>query len=294
MREFTVFAPAKLNLYLDVFEKRSDGYHNIKTLFEKIDLKDEIIIREKGKGVNITAEPATCPSGEDNIVYRALQFLFKEARVNLDLEILIKKKIPVSGGLGGGSSDAAAVLRSINEVFELGVNEGRLFFIAGKTGKDVPFFMMDASFAIGMGAGDLLKPVDTDGCFSHIVIKPDASIATSEMYKRLDETDFTSRGQNIEETVSSLEKKDVTLLNRSCYNIFEGVLAEEKDVVEKAKTLLRDAGAGHSFLSGSGPSVFCTVKEKKEAMEILNRIPKEENRGIYLATTYKGGIYGDN
>ncbi|MBU1912724.1 MAG: 4-(cytidine 5'-diphospho)-2-C-methyl-D-erythritol kinase, partial [Candidatus Omnitrophica bacterium] len=119
MREIRVFAPCKLNLYLDVLGKRPDGFHDIETIFEKIDLKDEIILKEKGKGLKVRATPSNCGQGKDNIVYKAAKTLFKEIGISLNLDIEIKKRIPVSAGLGGGSSDAASVLRAINEIFKL-------------------------------------------------------------------------------------------------------------------------------------------------------------------------------
>ena len=295
MREFTVYAPAKLNLYLDVLEKRPDGYHNIKTLFEKIDLKDEIHVKEKARGLRVKVEPlGTCASGKDNIVYRVIQALFKKANVDLGLEIVIKKNIPVSAGLGGGSSDAASLLRAINEAFDLGVSFEDLVSVATETGKDIPFFMLDKTFAIARGAGEELEPLETDSFFSHVIVKPDIAISTAQMYKRLDTHNATSRNNAIEKIASAVHKGDTTLLKENYYNIFEEVLGVYAVDVERAKSLLENADAGPSFLSGSGPSVFCTVKDRTEATHIFERLPKGEGHDIFVATSYKGGIYGDN
>jgi len=295
MRQFTVYAPAKLNLYLDVLEKRPDNYHNIETLFEKIDLKDEIAIREKAKGIDLKIEPYnSCPSGEGNIVYKAIHALFKEADVRLGLDVTIKKNIPVSAGLGGGSSDAASILRALNERFELRLSPARLFSIAVETGKDVPFFMLDESFAIARGAGEILEPINVDVSFSHIVLKPKISLSTSEMYERLDKSGRAIRKDGIAKISSFLKRNDLVSLNRSYYNIFEQVLGDEAQDIKRTKDLLIKAGATHSFLSGSGPSVFCTFRDREEAIDILKRIPEERDIDIFLAMTYKGGIYGDN
>jgi len=295
MRKLTVFAPAKLNLYLDVLDKRPDGYHNIKTLFEKIGLTDEITIREKGKGLDIKVEPqGRCPSGKDNIVHAALEALFKEAGVNLGLEIIIKKNIPVSSGLGGGSSDAASVLRSINEAFELDVSLDRLFSIAASIGKDVPFFMLDAAFAIGQGTGESLEAVGTDFTLSHVVIKPAISISTAEMYKRVNSHPKRPDRHDIEKIVSGIKDQDIASIYKGYYNIFEETLGDYAPYINKAKTLLLESGVAYSCLSGSGPSVFCTFKDREGAMEALKRIPRNKDIEVFLATTYKGGIYGDN
>ena len=295
MQEFTVYAPAKLNLYLDVLDKRADGYHNIRTLFEKIDLKDKIIIKEKsGERVTVKVEPQdTCPSGENNIVYKAIKRLLEEAGKKIGLEVIIKKHIPISAGLGGGSSDAASVLRGLNERFDLGVSHERLFLLANEIGKDVPFFMHDVSFAIATKTGELLEPIDTKVSFSHVVIKPDIDISTKEMYERLEGQLEREKNGDFEKIIKALKKEKIEEVKSNYYNIFEEVLADYTQYIEKAKSLLFKTGREPGFLSGSGPSVFCTVRERKEAEKILDRIPKEERVRAFLATTYKGGIYGN-
>ncbi len=290
MHGFTVYAPAKLNLYLDVLDKRPDGYHNIETLFEKIDLRDEILIREEGTGLDIRVEPeGACPSGKDNIVYKALQLLFKETGPNKrpGLDIVIKKKIPVSGGLGGGSSDAAAILRSVNARFKMGVSKDRLLSIASDTGKDVPFFMVDEAFAMGRGSGELLEGVETEHSFSHVIIKPNISISTAVMYQRLDGYARDSKKAGIDRVVLALKKQDIELLKEHYYNIFEKVLREYSGTIKQAKDLLLERGRGGAFLSGSGPSVFCTVKERREAVQITRRIPQKSDFELFVATTCK-------
>ncbi len=295
MREFTVVAPAKLNLYLDVLKKRPDGYHNIETLFEKIDLKDEIIIKETKKGVDVKVEPRLCPEGKDNIVYKAVQALFKASNMSFGLDIVIKKGIPVAAGLGGGSSDAASVLCSINDKFELGVSGEKLFSIAEDLGKDVPFFMLDVPFAIAKSAGELLEPIKVECALSHIIIKPEISASTAEMYKRFDESAGAGyKKTSLKELVSALKAGDIESLERNCYNAFEKVLGNHSSHIDEAKSLLLRATKRTCFLSGSGPSVFCTAKDRKEAIEIRQSLPTTGALDVFLATTYKGGIYGDN
>lgn len=287
MLEFTVDAPAKLNLYLDVLEKRRDGYHNLKTLFEKIDLKDEIFIKEKVGGIDVNIEPSgRCPSGKDNIVHGALERLFEEAGTKVGLDIVIKKRIPVSAGLGGGSSDAASVLKSVNERFELGISGKRLFLIAAAVGKDVPFFMQEGSFALGLGTGEVLKSIETNHRLSHVILKPDISIPTPEMYARLDKHAKRPKRHDIEEMVTALKKKDIFTLRKLYYNIFEEVLDDYAPFIEKAKALLAQKGAGPGFLSGSGPSVFCTVETREEAIQIAKAIPRADDIEVFVATTY--------
>ena len=293
MREIRVFAPCKLNLYLDVLKKRPDGFHDIETIFEKIDLKDEIILKEKGKGLKVRATPSDCGQGKDNIVYKAAKALFKEAGVNLNLDIEIKKRIPVSAGLGGGSSDAASALRAINEIFKLGVSAKRLFSISSDIGKDVPFFMTDDPFASAKGTGEKIEKINISKDLFHILIKPPISLSTEMMYKRIDRHNFTGTGRSLKSALFAL-KKGAKELEENYYNIFERVLAGNSVHINKVKVLLLKAGAQHSLLSGSGPTVFCTVGSKKEAEKIFKNIPRPGSMDVFLAKTYKGGIYGDN
>jgi len=141
MREIKVYAPAKLNLYLNVLKKRPDGFHNIETIFEKIDLKDEIIIKEKGRGLKVRVDAADYSQGKYNIVYKAACGIFKEAGAALNLDIEIKKRIPVSAGLGGGSSNAASTLLGLNYLWNLGLSAEELKDYASRIGSDAAFFV---------------------------------------------------------------------------------------------------------------------------------------------------------
>ncbi|HAZ10723.1 MAG TPA: 4-(cytidine 5'-diphospho)-2-C-methyl-D-erythritol kinase [Candidatus Omnitrophica bacterium] len=294
MREIKVFAPAKLNLYLDVLGKRPDGFHNIETIFEKIDLKDEIIIKEKGKGLKVKTTPSNCSQGRENIVYKAAYALFKEARVKLNLDIEIKKRIPVSAGLGGGSSDAASVLKAVNKIFKLGVPAKKLFSIARDIGKDVPFFMLNSPFAVAKGAGELLEKINLNKSLFHILIKPSIPLSTKLMYRRIDKCSFSTKPHSLKGTLNALKKMDVKALEKNYYNIFESALARDNVHINRAKAMLADRGAEHSLLSGSGPTVFCTFKDKEDAKAVFRKMPKDRDTSVFLVKTYKGGIYGDN
>jgi len=294
MREIKVFAPCKLNLYLDVLGKRPDGFHNIETIFEKIDLKDEIIIKEKGKGLKVRAFPSNCLQGKENIAYKAAMAIFKETGVKPNLDIEIKKKVPVSAGLGGGSSDAASVLKAVNKIFKLGVPAKRLLAIACDIGKDVPFFMQDNPFAAAIGAGEKLEKINLDKVLFHILIKPSISLSTRLMYKRIDRYNVSGKGHSLGSALRALKTRSVKALEENYYNIFESVLAGNSVHIIKVKALLAEAGVKRSLLSGSGPTVFCSFETKKDAEKVFRKISRNINIEVFLAKTYKGGIYGDN
>ena len=286
MRAIRIFAPAKLNLYLDVLEKRSDGFHNIETIFEKIDLKDEIIIKEKGKGLKIKTAPSNCSQGRENIVYKAAHALFKEAGVKLNLDIEIKKQIPISAGLGGGSSDAASILKAINEIFKLGIPTKKLFSIARDIGKDVPFFMLNFPFAVAKGAGELLEKVNLNKSLFHILIKPSIPLSTKLMYRRIDKCSFSTKPHSLKDALFALETS-AKELEKNYYNIFERVLDRENIHINRVKAILADIGVKHSLLSGSGPTVFCSFENKEEARAVFRKIPKNKDISVFLVRTYR-------
>lgn len=286
MREIVVYAPAKLNLYLDVLDKRPDGYHNIETLFEKVDLLDVISIRESKQGIHIKTNTAECPQDEGNIVYKALEGLFKAAEVRLNLSVDINKKIPIQAGLGGGSSDAANVLKAVNSFFELGVSREKILEIGMETGKDTPFFLEDYPMAIATGTGEILEPVRIDSTLHHIVIKPDMGFSTSEMYKKIDCLKRIGKRHSIKDTVEAVQKKDIALLEKSYYNVFEEIIDKNRSGFIKVKEIFSDIRA-QSLLTGSGSAVFCTYRNQEEANDALGKIPKIDGIKLFLCKTYK-------
>jgi len=287
MREIKVYAPAKINLYLDVLGKRKDGFHNIETIFEKIDLLDEIIIKEKGRGLKVRANLARCSQDRENIVYKAVSALLKEAKVKLNLDIEIKKHIPVSAGLGGGSSNAASSIRAVNEIFKLGLSKKNLFNIALDTGKDVPFFMDDAQFAVGRGTGELLTKLNLDYSLFHILVKPGISLSTRLMYSRIDKCNVSDKGGPLKNAISALKSRDLNALENNYYNIFERALAGDSVHIDRIKGMLLKLGDKISLLSGSGPTVFCTFDNKEDADAVFRKIPKDRGMGIFLVETYR-------
>ena len=174
------------------------------------------------------------------------------------------------------------------------IPDKRLFSIAGHIGKDVPFFMMDASFAVARGAGERLKEINLDKDLFHILIKPPVSFSTGLMYGRIDRCGFSSGAHSLKAVLLALKKMDVKALEKNYYNIFEDALAGNSVYIDRIKTLLARSGVRHSLLSGSGSSVFCTFENKKDAENVFKEIPRRKGMGVFCVKTYRGGIYGNN
>ena len=151
MKSITLSAPAKVNLFLKVLNKRSDGYHNIYTLFERISLADKITITAIPCGIEVSSDKFITADPKDNLVYRAAELILKKGKVGVKkgVKIRVAKRIPIAAGLGGGSSDAGAVLMGINRLFDLKLKQAELVKLGNKLGADVPFFLLNTPFASG-------------------------------------------------------------------------------------------------------------------------------------------------
>ncbi len=180
---------AKLNLYLEVLNRRNDKYHNIKTVFERISLRDTIILRLRpDKKINITCNLASLPTGHSNLAYRCAYLLQNTFKVNKGVDIKIIKRIPVGAGLGGGSSNAASVLIGLNKLWGLNLTQAKLAKLAAKIGSDVPFFIYNTPFAQGDGRGDRIRPLKilSDTRLWHILVVPKIRVSTPFIYKKWD------------------------------------------------------------------------------------------------------------
>ena len=287
MNSVIVKAPAKVNLFLQVLSKRRDSYHNIYTLFERISLADVIKITKIPKGIVVKSNVFITRNPKDNLVYKAAEAILKRGKVKSGVKIEIKKRIPIAAGLGGGSSDAASTLRGINTLFRPRLTYKTLINIGRSLGADIPFFMLDRSFAIGCGRGDVLKPVKSKTRLWHIVINPPFKVATKEVYEAFDALSsarpkcLTPRFDNVK-----MGKVEAML-----YNDLEEALVSKKRVIGSIIRSLEQLLGKKAIVSGSGPSLFCLYGTRREAMRardsVLRSMPASMRNGwqIFVAGT---------
>ncbi|MBU0604725.1 MAG: 4-(cytidine 5'-diphospho)-2-C-methyl-D-erythritol kinase [Candidatus Omnitrophica bacterium] len=262
MNSIELTAPAKVNLVLRVLSKRKDSYHNIYTLFERISLADHIKITRIARGITVVCDKSVTGRPQDNIAYKAAELILKTAKVNAGIRVEIKKRIPIAAGLGGGSSDAAAVLTGINKLLNLRIPKGKLMRLGAKLGADVPFFIFDTPFAIGRGVGDKLQKLNLNKKFFHILIYPGFKVATKDVYRGLSR-DLTNNRGGVRITLP----KDWNSLERLLHNDLEAVVAAKKPVIGIIIKCLASSLGRRAIVSGSGPSVFCLCPTRKEAMK---------------------------
>lgn len=279
-------------MYLEVLRKRPDGYHDIETLFEKVALFDIITIRPRGKGIRITADKPKLPTGSANLAYRAAKVLFEKTGFKGGVAIDIKKNIPIAAGMGGGSSNAASVLKGINSFFGFGLKKTDLYKLGRALGADVPFFLQDSTFAIGSSKGDELKPLYiNDINIWHIIVYFNIEVSTKWVYGKLN-LRLTHHTNDVKIPVRLLKgNNNIENLGFSLYNRLEEVVLSRFSAPAAAKAALLEEGAYGAVLSGSGPTVFGIVKSREEGIAVKSRIQQRLSRcgaKVVVVGTTKG------
>ena len=298
MKKIKILSPAKINLFLEVFSRREDGYHEIETVIQAIDIHDEVTLRERNKGIKIICPSEEVPRGKGNLAYRAAEIILKETHPGRGVEIEIKKEIPVAAGLGGGSSNAAAVLTGLKELWNLrGLTRQRLQSLAEELGMDVPFFIKGGR-ALGKGRGEEITPLRGWEPFWLTVVIPGFKVSTAWVYQSLN-LGLTNKRKRIRMTAGNLETWPEKDWSSILYNRLEEVTEKRYPQIKRIKERLRALG-GEALMSGSGSAVFGIFPEKQQA-EKARSIIAEELAGssgmgkpgegkVYLAKTFSGGV----
>jgi len=285
MRELILKSPAKLNLYLDVLDKRKDGFYNILTLFERIDLSDVITFRENFSGKVKVESSSPEISEKNNLVYRITKILKKDFSVSKGVDIFIEKRIPLSAGLAGGSSNAAFTLLGLNRFWNLKLKRNELLSYARKIGSDVSFFVSRNSFALGLGRGDKILPLDIKRKFWHVLVLPKIKVSTKTIYERYRPSlrEKTSLGRLIFALKdNSLSKKN--LLS----NALEKTTERYFKVIRESRKILESFKIKAITMSGSGPAIFGIVSARKEGEKICRQLKYRfgDEFSIFLAKTF--------
>ena len=280
----TLKSYAKVNLYLKVLNLRKDGFHNIRTIFERISLYDTITFKRlKPKTIKITCTHPAVPKDAANLCWRAAKLLQDYSGTDKGVEIKITKRIPVAAGLGGGSSNAATTLLGLNKLWKLGLSRKKLLRLAAKIGADVPFFLYNTPFALGEGIGDRIKPLPRHRVrrFWHLLAVPDISVSTPLVYKGWDKL---KKNKKAGLTKPAPDVK--MLLSIPLFNSLEAVTLNLYPVVARVKDKLKRLGLNSVLMSGSGPAVFGVLSSRKEAVSLSRKMAKELRcRGIFVVKT---------
>lgn len=266
-------AYGKINLALDVLGKRPDGYHEVRMIMQTVGLHDSInLYRKKEPGIRIANNLFYVPDNEQNLAYRAAALLMKEFEIREGLSIDLRKFIPVSAGMAGGSSDAAAVLFGVNKMFDLGLSRKELMERGVKLGADIPYCLMRGT-ALSEGIGEELTPLKPVPQCQVLIAKPGISVSTKTVYEKIDALKLRPEDHpDIDGMLEAIEKKDLRGVTEKFGNVLELVTAQDYPVIGQIEKVMRDYGALGAMMSGSGPTVFglfSSPRAAKEAYEAL-------------------------
>lgn len=271
--KLTELAPAKLNLTLEVGEKRSDGYHEVQSVMSCAALYDEVTL-ESGTsgGISMTCDCPGLPLDDKNLCLRAAKLFFKKTGIPCDgLHIELSKRIPMQSGLGGGSADAAAVLRGLRKLYRPEMMIKDLERMAAELGSDVPFCVRSVTAMVRGRGEQLLKLPKLPLCW-FVICKPAFSFSTAEMYAKLDEKELVSSIDTLG-LIKALEYQDMQEISDRLGNCFEGVLEESSEIFAIKNRLLA-LGARNACMSGSGSAVYGLFTQEDEAKAAAAELQK--------------------
>ncbi len=270
MKELFLKAYAKINLALAVGNVRSDGYHNLSSIMQTISLYDEIILK-KSENIVCDIDKDVVPDGEENIAVKAARAFFEFLKIDGGAHIFIKKSIPSQAGLGGGSADAAAVIRGLNRLYSTGADEYTLCKIGAKVGADVAFLICGGA-ALAEGVGNVLSKLPSlSGC-KILIVKPDIGISTAAAYAEIDKLqkhDFKSA----DFLIQPLKNGDLKRLCLGLFNDFEDAL--NLDIIQIVKEKMLRRGAMASLMTGSGSAVFGIYEDEESLSKSQIEFEKE-------------------
>ena len=305
MKKLILDAPAKINLYLKILGKRPDGYHQVETIIQAIDLCDRLILEQAKKGIKLSSNNNILPLSTDNLVYQAAELLIRTLNIKKGIHVFIEKNIPIAAGLGGGSSDAASAILGLNQLWDLNLSRAKLIDFAKKIGTDVPFFISGYQTALATGRGDEVLPIQTKMRQWYCLVVTPKRLFTRNIYGEVGQKDLnpglstykgtlrTGKG-GVNLTFSSADVKMLTRalmegykgkIEKFLYNGLTEIVIKLAPEVDEIIQLMKSAGL-KGFVSGSGPAVYTLAPSRKEAMRIAKEFSSRHNWPTYVTQTY--------
>ena len=286
MNHILLKSRAKINLGLDVLGTLPNGYHSVSMVMQSIDLYDDVRIeRTDSSTIEVLTNLHYLPANEKNIAFKAALLLKNEFAIRDGLRILLKKRIPVAAGLAGGSANAAAVLKGMNKLFELGLTASQLRERGLRLGADVPFCIMQGT-ALAEGIGEKLTPLAAMPVCYVLLAKPSFSVSTPKIYQALDQQPLVYH-PDIAGIISGLQQQDIKVICQHLGNTLETVTIPLHEEIGKLKQLMIEQGALGALMSGSGPTVFGLFDSAKQCQQVQKTIMQSGLAGqTFVTTTY--------
>ena len=281
MEKIFVKARAKINLNLIVLGKREDGYHNIKSVFQKVNLYDELFLSKTDTADIEFVTNKDEINTPDNIICKAY-YKLKEKYNLSGVKVMLNKKIPMKAGMGGGSADCASFIIAMNKLFDLKMAQKEMETIGSELGADVVPCLYDGAI-LAEGIGDIITPIDAFCKFYLVIIKPQMNCNTKEMYKKIDGSNLVSPVDTTDKIIQGIKSNHIEQISANLCNSFEGVV-ENVDLIKNIKNELLNNGALGSLMTGSGSCVFGIFEHKKRAKMAYETLQKDHE--TYICTSF--------
>ena len=283
MNVLTMKSYAKINLTLNILKRLSSGYHNIESVMQQIELADNITFERLAEEQIVMQSNNPSIENEDNLAYKAAELLKQRFKVKGGIKINIEKNVPLSSGLGGGSSNAATALMALNRLWKLRMKEHELIKVGVEIGSDVPFFIIGGT-ALVTGIGDKIKPVTRYPKLNYVLINPGYRVSTESAYNAFDKAKIKPKKPKTDGVVKALANSDVKALANSVSNDFEELMFKKHRDLRDIKTNMLRNGALNTVLSGSGPTMIGIFNSIYEAREAYFKL-KDDYPFVFLTKT---------
>ncbi|MBE5883818.1 MAG: 4-(cytidine 5'-diphospho)-2-C-methyl-D-erythritol kinase [Lachnospiraceae bacterium] len=273
MGKLEIKAYAKINLGLDVVRRLENGYHEVKMVMQTVGIYDVLTFEQTSGGIVISTDSGELPTDENNLIYKAARLMIERYNIGGGVRIHLEKHIPIAAGMAGGSTDAAATLKGMNELYQLGCTQQELMEIGVTIGADVPYCVMGGT-ALAEGIGEKLTALaPAPDCYL-LVAKPDINVSTKYVYEHLD-AEGVKHHPDIDGMVAAIEAGSLHGVLERMENVLETVTIPAHPIIEQIKHRMEELGALNSLMSGSGPTVFGVFDEREKAQEAYEVIGKE-------------------
>lgn len=284
-------AYAKINLGLDVLRRRPDGYHEVKMVMQTVDIYDDLFLEKTEKpGVELQIEGSELTAGKDNLICRAAELFMEEKGISGGVKIHLVKRIPIAAGMAGGSSDAAATLRGMNELWETGCSAQELQKLGVRLGADIPYCVVGGTM-LSEGIGEILTPLPAPPECVLLIAKPEISVSTKFVYENL-HADTLKSHPDIDGMVEAIRRGQLEGITERMGNVLETVTTRTYPVIEEIKTVMKEKGAENALMSGSGPTVFGIFGQKEQAEAAAAILRERDLAKQVFVTAFREDIDG--
>ena len=283
MEQYDIKAYAKINLGLDVVQELPNGYHEVRMIMQTVGIYDELTLEKTDAGIYLTTDSGELPTDENNLIYRAARLMQQTYQIEDGVRIHLRKTIPVAAGMAGGSTDAAATMKGMNNLFGLGLSVPELMDLSVRIGADVPYCILGGT-ALAEGIGEKLTSLPAAPTCHVLIAKPDINVSTKYVYEHLDSAGIQHH-PDIDGMVSAIRAGSLPGILERLENVLEAVTIPLYPVIADLKKRMLELGAAGSLMSGSGPTVFGIFTDREKASDAYEQLLSENiAKQIFLTT----------